>query len=407
MTKIIPQGLCVSTFLSCALMFTTDVAVGSTSTSCEPAVLTLTEAAELLRVNSDELERLAEQDEVPARLIGASWRFNCSALMAWLNGNWELIVTVAPPSSDFDSALTGRDMSDLTATGTLVAQAETTPSASEPSPADAQDEPIGEAPEERTAEDIFLRTQRVLLGPGDMTIDFGLFYSESNSQSLVSVDGGTVLATVEQEAQFTTFQGRIGVGEETELFVGTSYFNQDSDVFFGSQKLASAGRSGFGNVRFGVRHTLLKEGLGRPNVIATLDGRIPTGDTSYAIGGGLSFVKSVDPVALFASVNYTHTFSEDFADVSLLEPEDRLDTSVGFALALNDTLSLSTSVSGVFTSATRFPNAVLRQQDGYSLGFGLTSWLARGIYIEPSLSFSLGGPGDSVAFGLSVFTFTP
>ncbi len=298
-------------------------------------------------------------------------------------------------------------MSELTATGTLVAQAETTPSASEPSPADAEDEPIGEAPEERTAEEISLRTQRVLLGPGDMTFDFGMFYSESNSQSLVAVDGGAVLATVEQEALFTTFQGRIGVGVETELFVGTSYFDQDSDVFFGSQKLASAGRSEFGNVRFGVRHTLLKEGLGRPNIIATLDGRIPTGDTSYAIGGGLSFVKSVDPVALFASVNYTHTFSEDFADVSLLEPEDRLDASVGFALALNDTLSLSTSVSGVFTSATRFPNAVLRQQDGYSLGFGLTSWLAPGVYIEPSLSFSLGGPGDSFAFGLSVFTFTP
>ena len=81
--------------------------------------------------------------------------------------------------------------------------------------------------------------------------------------------------------------------------------------------------------------------------------------------------------------------------------------SFGFALALNDTLSLSTSLSAAFTSATSFPNAQLRQQDGYSLGFGLTSWLAPGVYIEPGVSFSLGGPGDSFAFGVSVFTFPP
>ena len=142
-------------------------------------------------------------------------------------------------------------------------------------------------------------------------------------------------------------------------------------------------------------------------MIATLDGHIPTGDTSYAIGGGLAFVKSVDPVALFASVNYRHTFSEDFADLTRLEPEDRLNVSFGYALALNDTLSLSTSVSAFFSGATRFPNATLRQQDGYSLGFGLTSWLAPGVYIEPNLSFRLGGPDDSFAFGVTVFTFPP
>ena len=53
----------------------------------------------------------------------------------------------------------------------------------------------------------------------------------------------------------------------------------------------------------------------------------------------------------------------------------------------------------MFTSATRFDNAELRQQDRFSLQFGLTSWLAKGLYIEPSVSFGLSGPGDSYAFG--------
>jgi hypothetical protein len=60
------------------------------------------------------------------------------------------------------------------------------------------------------------------------------------------------------------------------------------------------------------------------------------------------------------------------------------------------------SISGAFTAATRSGGNELRQQESYSLRFGLTSWLVGGIYIEPSVSFNLGGPDDSFAFGLTV-----
>ena len=37
---------------------------------------------------------------------------------------------------------------------------------------------------------------------------------------------------------------------------------------------------------------------------------------------------------------------------------------------------------------------------------GITSWLAKGLYIEPSVSLGLTGPGNSVAFGVTVpYTF--
>lgn len=59
-------------------------------------------------------------------------------------------------------------------------------------------------------------------------------------------------------------------------------------------------------------------------------------------------------------------------------------------------------MSGVFSGATDFTNATLRRQDAYSLSFSLTSWLAKGLYVEPSVSFGLSGPGSSVAFGVTV-----
>jgi len=89
-----------------------------------------------------------------------------------------------------------------------------------------------------------------------------------------------------------------------------------------------------------------------------------------------------------------------------LEAKDSLNVSMGYALALNDTLTLSTSVSGLFSGATSFNKATLRQQNNYSLQIGLTSWLAEGLYIEPSVSFGLGGSGDNVAFGVTLpYTF--
>jgi excisionase family DNA binding protein len=47
-------------------------------------VLTLAEAANYLRVAEEELLRLAEQREVPAKQIGGEWRFLKRALGHWL-----------------------------------------------------------------------------------------------------------------------------------------------------------------------------------------------------------------------------------------------------------------------------------------------------------------------------------
>ena len=49
-------------------------------------VLTLEEAAQLLRVGPESLEASAQQGEVPGRKIGPSWRFSRPRLMRWLAG---------------------------------------------------------------------------------------------------------------------------------------------------------------------------------------------------------------------------------------------------------------------------------------------------------------------------------
>jgi excisionase family DNA binding protein len=383
-----------------------------------PDVLTLSEAAVLLRVGADELEQLASRSEVPARRIGTEWRFNRDALMAWLNGDWRMIAAIAPPDvlapPSLGSAgpvpamaalpLTAPELARTTGTGMSTAQPPAAPTQGPPTndgPA-----PIGEAPEERTAEEVFLRGQKVLLAQGEVAVDIGQFYSRNDNTQLAVIGNAVGLANVNQSAFTTLLVGRVGIFNETELFVSSIFRSQRSDVFAAGTKVAESRLSEFGDVRAGLRRTLMTEGPGRANLIATAAGHIPTGSTSYAVGGGLALVKSFDPVVLFASANYRHTFSRDFADITRLEPERRLDLTLGYALALNDTLTISTAVSGLFSGETHFDNVTLLRQESYSLQLGLTSYLARGLYIEPTVSFGLSGPGNSVAFGVTLpYTF--
>lgn len=49
-----------------------------------PEVLTLEEAAALLRVDPGAMTEAVERGELPARRIGGQWRFSRTALLAWL-----------------------------------------------------------------------------------------------------------------------------------------------------------------------------------------------------------------------------------------------------------------------------------------------------------------------------------
>jgi excisionase family DNA binding protein len=55
--------------------------------SYEADVLTLEQVAELLAVELEAIEQLAQTGELPGRKIGDAWRFARSAVLAWLAGN--------------------------------------------------------------------------------------------------------------------------------------------------------------------------------------------------------------------------------------------------------------------------------------------------------------------------------
>ena len=76
--------------------------------------------------------------------------------------------------------------------------------------------------------------------------------------------------------------------------------------------------------------------------------------------------------------------------------------SLGYGLALNDTIAISTAAAGVFTRARVFENIPSGQSESFSLRFALTSALTGGLYIEPSVTVGLSGPGQSFTMGVTM-----
>jgi excisionase family DNA binding protein len=46
--------------------------------------MTLDEAADLLRIDAEDLAKLAESGEIPGRKLGDEWRFTRTRLLDWL-----------------------------------------------------------------------------------------------------------------------------------------------------------------------------------------------------------------------------------------------------------------------------------------------------------------------------------
>lgn len=389
-------------------------AAGQTATAEPDAgsrALTLPEAAALLRVDAAVVSRLAESQQIPARRVGTEWRFSRSALIAWLAGDWKIPTLINPASvlaEAAGAASSTREVVALTeqAHGAIVGRGAAPPTANGSAAAVDRTAPIGTAPEQRSASEVFLRDQRVLQDPHQFTFDVGLVYTRRDTPLVVEQGGSSVLGNAESEAFTTQLIGRYSVSRDTELFASTSYSGKRANLYAGATRQSRASRRELDDIGVGVRHTLVHEGAGRPDVILSLDARLPTGETSRAIGAGVTLVKSLDPVVLFGTLGMRRTFSRDFTDVTRLEPRHRTDVTLGYAFALNDALSLNMAVDSSFSRAASFTNAVLRSSYVATLQTGLTVRVARGIYLQPSVRYRLTGPGTGFALGLNIpFTF--
>lgn len=271
---------------------------------------------------------------------------------------------------------------------------------------------IGEKFESTTAAETFLRDQAVLLKAKQVTLELGLNYSHATNQSTVfdprsftiqvlsNPAGIAVLpqAQAERNTFVSIYSLRYGLANDWQPFASIPLLYQLDTTTIGTQMVGENDHTRWGDVTLGLRYGALKERIGYPNVVLSAEGRIPTDNGPYSLGGSTAFAKSIDPAILFANVGYRHSFNDDSGINQLLRPGDTFNATLGFAYALNDTLTASTSVLAVYNYKTDS----LPTEENYYLQLGLTTLLVNGLYIEPNVAFSLSGPGSSVSFGVNV-----
>ena len=274
--------------------------------------------------------------------------------------------------------------------------------APDPKPQESSAPPptVGERPTTPTAEEVALRDQSVLLKRGAVTVNFGVSLSHSEQavpgirQEQRSVGANAALRygllnDLQIKARLPGVSRRTTVYTDARLGGTTSpEVNRDNYVGDASVSLLGVG---------------LREAVGRPNIIWSVDAVLPTGPGDRGLGGGLVLSKSYDPAVIFAGLSYLHGFSVEPTDSRRSLAKNNFGLSLGYTYAINDALALSTVFVSSYRNAYSLDGvSIPASRESYQLQFGMTWQLARGLYMEPAVAMRLGGVSPDVTFSLNV-----
>lgn len=277
--------------------------------------------------------------------------------------------------------------------------------ASEPASRDAAggEQVVKEAPVSRSAEAVY-REQGAMFDR-KFTVETGLTYSHSNRRDLaltgfLALDaiflGQINLDRIKADTLSFDLTGRYSLSDRLQFDINVPYLYRHStfsSVGAGFSSAAVAERNvsnaNVGDVSVGVFYRLLQETADRPDTVVNLrikaptgtdpygikfvdaadsggnlkvPNRLPTGNGVWSASAGVSFVKTVDPAILFASLGYTRHLEGRFSDISSdpnartpgsVKLGDQFSVGAGVAFALNERMSLSTSYSHRFGKRAR------------------------------------------------------
>ena len=363
--------------LAVALLFACLPTIGVSSDE----VLTIEEAAQLLRIPAEKVLAMALGRRVPARDVDGEWRLSRTALLEWLRGTSE------PLSASELSTITGRAIPQAS----ILAQA-----------APGAPGAIGEKPTAPTAEQVALREQGALLKGGLKTLELGLAYSRSERETF------PVLRT-EARLFSATLTGRYGIKDDLQATARLpgNYRHNTTQLGAPAQSDSSHDRY-IGDLSLSLLGVAKREAIGRPNVIWTLDSVLPSGPGDRGLGAGIVLSKSYDPIVLFGGLSYMRGFSVDESDPRRLLAKNTWRMTLGYAYAVNDSLALNGALVSTYRSPlnSTVAGTVPVPRERHQLQLGLTWMLERGLFVEPSVAFAVGSASPDLTFSLNVpYTF--
>jgi hypothetical protein len=211
-----------------------------------------------------------------------------------------------------------------------------------------------EAEEAKRLTELYLRNQSVFLRKGELMVELDSFYIRNSRQELQRTNGSTDLLTTTRRFFDNSIIARYGIltdGLEIDLFVPAfihAEVESDSSVGRTEQK-----ETRVGDISAALRYQIWYERGARPSVVLDIEGKSRIGGTgltgtgNWNAGGGVTLIKTLDPVVFFGRLGYTYNFASQTRDLGNI-----FDYRVGMGFSLNDRVSFNVQLTGALIGPT-------------------------------------------------------
>lgn len=217
----------------------------------------------------------------------------------------------------------------------------------------------------------------VLLPKGRLQVEPTISYSHLSSNR-VGLSGFSVFDVIfigeirsdeiNRDIVTSSVNTRYGVTNnlEVELDVPTQF--QYEEVLSGpieNREQSIQSRGGLNDISAAMFYQFVREHGAMPSLIANMKLRAPTGQApklgsgTWGVKGGLTMVKTSDPVALFSNVGYSLNLPGTVNGVSI-DPGDSFEYSAGLAYALNYHLAVNGGFEQIFISQSKAGGGLIK-----------------------------------------------
>jgi hypothetical protein len=222
-------------------------------------------------------------------------------------------------------------------------------------PAQADENREKEAEEAQRLMELFLRNQSVFIRKGELMAEMNTFYNRNSRQEFQPFPGGVALVKTTTRFIDTTLILRYGLlTDGLELDVIAPVFvhaQQKSD--FGVAETQQT-RDSFGDLGGALRYEVWYEQGMRPTLVLDVSGKSRTGGTgltgtgTWNMGGGVTLLKTIDPVVFFGRLGYIYNFASQTRDLGNI-----FEYRLGMGFSLNDRVSFNMQVSGAYIGPSK------------------------------------------------------
>jgi hypothetical protein len=259
-----------------------------------------------------------------------------------------------------------------------------------------------EAEEAARARDVFIRQEKIFIRKGELLGELNTFYSTDTFMT-----PGIPAFKTKRRFLDTTLIARYGVRDGLEVdLIAPVFVHAIQEIDSGTATVRRQD-DGIGDFSAIVRYQLLGERAGRPDVILDINGKSRTGGNTlrgtghWNVGGGITLVKTIDPVVFFGRLGYTATLDRDGPIPALMpgllpvqqtrNPGDIIEYRLGMGFSLNDRVSMQMQLAGAYVGRTSVDGQKLQGSslDIANLLLSTTVLLTKRLYIEPVVGLGL------------------